>query len=302
MNGLMLKKMFLSALNEAQEDMIAVDLFSIYSRLDEAAQIWVRETKSIRSTATITTVANQQAYDLPADFLGLYVRQQCAHQSNPRYVIRHDSADGNSTVYPVLTAYETIWRLNVSDPQTSPRAFAIVDKATSGATISGFTSAAGAVLNGKAQLIDAAAEFSGFVTARDTVLNLSRESSGLIVRYVDGQTLNCALFPEGINSWASGDSYIIQPQARKQIHLDAPSAEDGGVISVPYIASPPPVYTELDAWRLDFVACRAIAYEAAFLHQMSARPGRANQGHHTIFMDALKAERYKLARRRIEGC
>jgi hypothetical protein len=296
----MMKELFLDAISQGQEDMVHADLRTIYGKLDEAVRLWVRETKGLTASTTISTVADQQAYDLPADFMKLYVRERTGSHFNRRFILKYSYDD--NTAWPKLTSYEQIFRADYTDAKDVPASFAIIDKSAAPAALTGTTTADGALAAGKTTLTDSAASFSAStLAARDTVYNVTRKSSGFVLTVTDANNLVTALFPEGLNSWNSGDSYRIQPAARKQIYLDAPSAQAGHSIIVPYIAVPPPVFAENDAWRLDYTVCRAVVYEAAFLFSLSKKGMKANQAHHQIFMDELKAERYRLARRRIEG-
>jgi hypothetical protein len=157
------------------------------------------------------------------------------------------------------------------------------------------------LLNGAAVLTDHAAAFTAGVYPRDTVVNVTRNSSGLVTATTDGTHVACALFPEGINSWRSGDAYLIQPQARQQIYLDAPSAESGHSFILPYMAKPAPVYTPFASWRLDAAACWAIAHEAAFLFAHANPKLKPVPAHHQLFLDAVRAARYRIASRRLAG-
>lgn len=294
MNGLALKQAFLDALNEASEDMVKVDLRRIYDSLDAAALLYVRETKGITKTCTITTVAGQQSYDLSPDFIRITFKDRHGR-------LRGKYVYGDNTAWPAVRSYDAIFLANRSESQETPTCFAVIDKPDAETMIEGTTTAAGAVSGGKAQLTDASAAFSGQVYARDTIVNTTRNSSGVVVTVTDDTHIQCALFPDGINSWRIGDGYRIQPQARRQVMLDAPSQSSGHFLILPYAAQQSPVYCESDAWRLDAVACRAIAQEAAYLFAESSPKLKPVKTHHQAFVDAIRAERTRMAQRILQG-
>lgn len=300
MIGLNLKEQFLDALARDQADMGPVSLRKIYTALDLAAGLYVRETQGIRQTATITTVEDQQLYDLPTDFVRPYARKCRGYMKQRVLVAKYDA--GDCVAWPVLTSYEQIFRANYSTSRETPRCFCIQPKVSAEAAVSGTASAAGAVAAGEAVLTDGSADFvSAGVGVRDVVINTTRNSAGVVLAVVSATQVRCALFPEGVNSWRDGDGYRIQPEARKQVCLDAPSAVAGHTFLLPYLAQPAPVFSDLGSWRLDDTACRAIAFEAAYLHSLSDKKLKANPAHHAMFVDAVKAERLRMAKASMEG-
>lgn len=299
MIGFDLRLQFLDALNQDQEDLVQVDLRRIYHALDMAAGLYVRETRGIRSDAVIATVADQQAYDLPPDFKAPSIRQQYGQLRRKVAVAKYDY-DGNTAWVP-MRSYEVVFRCNRTDNRQVPGCFAVRSAVAAKPSLTGSVTADGPVVAGEATLTDATADFTASVSPRDVVINTTRNSSGVVLEVTDGQHIQCAMFPEGINSWRTGDGYRIQPEARPQVYLDAPSAVSGHTLTLPYIAQPAPVYADNRSWRLDDIACRAIAFEAAFLFSLSNPKMRTVSGHHDIFVDAVKAERRRLALRSLEG-
>jgi hypothetical protein len=297
--GIDLRQQFLDALNQDQEDLVLVDLRRIYNALDMAAGLYVRETRGIRSEAVIATVAGQQAYDLPSDFKTPAIRQQYGRLRRKVAVAKY-VYDGNTAWVP-MRSYEAVFRLNRTDNREVPGCFAVRSAAATKLALTGTATADGPLAAGEVTLTDAAADFTASVSPRDVVVNTARNSSGVVLEVTDGRNIQCAMFPEGINSWRNGDGYRIQPEARPQVFLDAPSAVSGHTLTLPYIAQPAPVFADNRGWRLDDIACRAIAFEAAFLFSLSNPKIRTVSGHHDIFVDAVKAERRRLALRSLEG-
>lgn len=300
MIGIDLRRQFLDALAQSQEDMVQLDLRKIYSALDHAAGLYVRETKGIKTSAQITTSAGSQSYDLPADFIEPCVRLAYGDLRRSVVVAKY-TYDTDGLAWPHLVSYDKLFYCGGSEAVSVPRVFAIHPAATADAALTGSASADGALVSGEAVLTDAAATFTATVSARDVVINTSRNSSGIVLQVVSDTQVKCALFPEGLQSWRSGDGYLIQPEARLQVVMEAPSADSGHVFTLPYIAQPAPVYSDLGSWRLDDTAGRAIAYEAAYLYSISSPKAKAVAAHHQIFKDAVRAARNRLAQKALEG-
>jgi len=279
MDGNQLTRAMLDALDEeTASKLFNTDDRILYDYLDAAAEEFVRETKCLHATATITTVADQQAYDLPPDFLGLYMK-------NPRDRFFGKYYDGSCTTFPALCPYEQIFRENLTDALSIPGRFAIIDKAAAPTQLSGTTSAAGARAAGQATLTDSAALFetTGAVFPRDRVHNTTDGSSGIVLSVSSETALITALFDGKTNGYAKGDAYVITRATPKQVYLVAKSKTSGHTLTIPYLCKPDPVYSDYGTWRFDPVSCRAICHEAAF--QYANRKGEYSSAdrHHALF-------------------
>jgi hypothetical protein len=297
MDGKQLCRMMLDALDEET----ANKLFNtndriLYGELDWAACEYVRQLKCLHAACTITTVEAQQAYDLPPDFLGLYMRN-----SRDRHFIKY--YDGSSTFWPVIRPYESIFMENLTDNADVPGSAAIIEKATAPVKLTGTTTSAGAKTNGEAILINTSALFTttGLVYPRDIVHNVTDGSDGIVLSVIDATHLVAALFDGKTNAFGSGDTYVITRANARQLYLCAPSDTAGHTITVPYLCMPNPVYSDYGRWRFDDVACRAIAHEAAFQYENRKHDFNGADRHHILFLAELTRSRQERAALAIQG-
>jgi len=297
MDGKQLRRTLLDALDEeVANKLFNTDPRVLYDMLDAAACEYVRQIKCLHGSFPITTVEGQQAYDLPPDFLGFYMRN-----SRDRYFVKY--YDGSNTSWPVICPYETIYMRNLTDNAEIPTCVAVIDKATSPAKLTGTTCAAGVQANGEAILTDAAKLFltTNLVYPRDIVHNTTDGSDGLVLSVTDATRLVAALFDGSANGFGSGDSYVITRATAKQLYLSAPSDTAGHTITVPYLCKPNPVYADHARWRFDDVACRAIAHEAAFQYENRKNNTNVADRHHILFLSELTRSRQERAALAIEG-
>ena len=297
MDGKQLRRALLDALDEETANkLFNTDERVLYSELDWAACEYVRQMKCLHAACTITTVAAQQAYDLPPDFLGLYMK-------NARDLFFIKYSDGDSISWPVIRPYESIFMANLTDDAEVPDSAAIIDKATAPEKLSGTTTSAGAKTNGEAILTNSAALFltTGLVYPRDIVHDITDGSDGIVLSVTDATHLVAALFDGKTNGFGSGDSYVITRANARQLYLSAPSATAGHTITVPYLCMPNPVYSDYGRWRFDDVACRAIAHEAAFQYENRKHDFNGADRHHILFLAELSRSRQERAALAIQG-
>jgi hypothetical protein len=266
MFGRMLKQLLLDQLDLSEVDHSYAAERELWEMLDKAACIFVRELMNLHAEATITTVASQQAYDLPGGFLGLYMKNY-----RRKYFLKY--YDGSNYSWPIADTREKIYKQNYTTAQTWPNRFAIVDKETVGTLISGTATAAGAAANGQCTLTDATKLFTttNRVWPRDIVYNVTDVSMGYVLEVTDATNLLIALFDGTDNDVSLGDAYKIQPSAKSQIFLDAPSESTGHIISIPYVTLPEPVFSDLGSWRFSPETCKAIVSGAAALMKTPKR-------------------------------
>jgi hypothetical protein len=292
MDGKTLTSLMLDTLDAPQKD----ELFhtgerTLYQYLDRAAVDFCRETRCLTKTVALTTVVGQQAYDLPADFIELYLKNR-----NDRFTVKY--YNGADYSWPLLASFDQIFRGNLTDKQENPLRFAIVDKVTQPALITGTTTAAGAKTAGQCILTDGAKAFltTNLVYPRDVVHNVTDKSDGLVLSVTDATHLVTALFEGKKNAFGNGDSYVIQRATAKQLYLDAPSETPGHTITVPYICMPDPVYSDYGFWRLPAAYCHGIACEAAFLFQNREGDYVSADRHHILFAQEIRRMRSEQAR------
>ena len=292
MDGKTLTNLMLDALDAPQKD----ELFhtgerTLYQYLDRAAVDFCRETRCLTKTVVLTTVAGQQSYDLPADFIELYLKNR-----NDRFTVKY--YDGADYYWPLATSFDRIFRGNLTESQANPTRFAIVDKLAQPTLITGNTTAAGARTAGQCILTDAGKAFltTDIDYPRDVVHNTTDNSDGLVLSVTDATHLVVALFQGQRNAFRNGDGYVIQRAAAKQLSLDAPPSTSGHTITVPYICMPDPVFSDYGFWRLPAAHCHGIACEAAFLFQNREGDYVSADRHHMLYAQEVRRMRSEQAR------
>jgi len=266
-----------------------------YDCLDSAALDFVRQTRTLTAMATITTVEDQQEYDLPANFIDPYLKNR-----NGRFVAKYN--DGTYDSWPYLTSFEKLYRANYTDSKPSPSRFAIRDKPEAQTLLAGAATASGTASAGRCTLTDSGAAFETTVEARDMIHNETDGSSGIVLSVTDDTHLVCALFGGANNQWASSDEYVITPASNYQAYLDAPSAVKGHTLYVPYLCMPGPVFSDYDTWRFPPMSCRAIAMEAVWLFNVDYEDGLTRfENLHRIYMDEILKVNRETALRRLQG-
>lgn len=297
MDGRSLIRTVLDALDKpVAEELFNTDERVLYGYLDAAACDFVRATRCLTAATTITTAEGQQAYDLPPDFINLYMKNAA-----DRYFIKY--YDGYEYHFPVRTTHEAIFAKNETENRDHPLTFAIVDRSTPASAITGTATAAGAKSGGQCTLTDSTKYFTttNLVYPRDVVHNITDGSDGVVLSVTDNTHLVTALFGGKKNAWTLGDEYVIQRASGKQLLLDAPSATTGHTIFVPYVCMPSPVYSDYGSWRFPPMSCRAIAYEAAFLYQNRKGDYPGADRHHILFINEINRIRTETARGALRG-
>ena len=290
MHGLAAVKRMLDALNEAGVSDAYCDNRKAYQYLDEAALDFCRRTRILTGSATITTVANQQLYDLPPAFLEPYER----NMNGRRLFASYTTAAGDVS-WPVVTSYEKIVRANLTDAEETPGAFAIVDRRTIPTIISGTASAAGAASNGESKLTVATAIF-GTVAVRDAVVNVTDGSQGIVLAATDTKNLQTALFSGTNNAWATSNAFYIVPAVTHQVFLRAKSLNAGDTFRLDYISKPEPVFASQRSWRIPEEHCPAICLKAAALFMDTKKEMKAADYWHKTYELEVREARKKMGR------
>jgi len=241
------------------DDSSYLDKRSSYDFLFEAAKELGRRTKSLTTTQDITTVANQAAYTLNGDFLGMYLTTP-----DNRFYIKYN--DGTNDTFIYFDDYEAVIYANDTTGVTIPNRFSIMDKQTLASRVTGTCTTAGDETGNKALLTDAAGDFSD-VWAGDTIHNTTDVSDGVVVAKTSTTAISSCLFGGTDNEWDSSDAYIIQPQGRFQLVLDPPPSTASHTVTVYYLQRPVPVYCDYDVYRFPLDYTEALVKYAAWLYK-----------------------------------
>ncbi|MFZ5773068.1 MAG: hypothetical protein ACOY4W_16735 [Thermodesulfobacteriota bacterium] len=294
MDGRTLLSEMLGFLDRGESDTDLLGLQKLYRCLDEAACQFARVTGALTGEVVLTTVADQQAYNLPPEFIRPLVRTK-----GERFVARHDGADGTVS-WIAKTDYSRVFLANRTEAAEIPACFCIRQRSDAAAAISGAATAIGAQASGLVLLQDSGADFSG-VMVRDMVHNVTKNTHGLVISVTSPTVLSCAMFPASRASIASGNSYTVRPASREQLVFDAPCAVTGNTLTLPSVVLPGPLYHEYSFLGLPPESCRAIAAEAAFLFATNREDMKAKPTHHQLFLAELRQHKIDRAKSLLQG-
>lgn len=269
MDGKSLTNGLAALLNETVSSSSFLESRVSYDYLYEAACEFVRRTRVLTASQTITTVADQTNYDLNADFLSLYLRD-----SQNRYTVKFN--DGSNDYFLPFRDYEAITYANNTTSVTIPSNFSIIDKSTLTDRITGSVTSDGASTNSECTCTDSSAPFTN-VKVGDDIHNTTDGSDGVVIAVTSTSALVTALFGGTNNYWTSGDAYVIVPQSRKQLVLDPPPSTAGYTVTIKYVQKPDPVYSPYRTYRFDRQYEPAIIKYAAWLYKM--RDSEPDFGH-----------------------
>lgn len=295
MNGMELKQLFLDAIDRPVGDELELSDRAIFTALDHAAAEFARFTRMLKKSATITSVKDQQIYDLPADFISLY-----AYNGSRRLVVKYTDGNGDVT-WPVCSSFEKIFVEDEDEAKATPDRFCIVPRSAAETRLAGTASSAGAVSVGEAALIDSTAAFTTTAEVRDRAHNTTKDAAGLVVAVSSATQVKTVLFGGTGQGWAISDAYVITPGATQQIMLDAPSETAGHTITIPYVRMPPPVFTDYATWPFPVASCRAIVYQAAFHFLNNKRDGKPRKIHHDAFRAEIHQAKVEQAMNLLQG-
>ena len=235
-----------------------LDDYTSYDFLYEAAKALVDRTGCLRTYQEITTVADDDEYNLNPDFMRLYTK----NASGDFYVILND---GSNNYFLTWKPYEEILYQNSPSSVAIPSHFCIIDSAFPD-QVTGTATSAGAASGGECILTDTAADFTD-VEAGAIVHNTTDGSDGVVLEKNSTTSLDTALFGGSDNDWSSSDAYVIQPQARYQIFLDPPPSTADYTLTVHYIQQPAPVYADYRAYRFSDQYKEPLVKYAAWLYK-----------------------------------
>ena len=246
-----------------EDDSTFMDDKVSFDFLQEAANEFSARTSYLKTEQSITTVADQAAYTLNADFIKLYLE----NNQNQAFITYND---GNSNTFLYERAYSQIVLSDQSTSVSVPSHFAVKDDGTLDTQVSSTTTSDGAATAGECTLTDSTAPFTD-VSPGDIAHNTTDGSSGIVLEVTSTSALQTALFNGTDDDWTSGDSYVIQPQGRFQVVLDPPPSTDGHTITIHYVKRPVPVYSDYRMFRFPPNYMTAILKYAAFLYKYRDR-------------------------------
>jgi hypothetical protein len=217
-----------------------LDTETSYDYLYEAAKQIADRTGCLRSSQDITTVAEDDEYNLNPDFLRLYAK----NRDNNYFIILDDDSNKHILTWK---DYEDILYDNNTTSVAIPTRFSIIDTSKSD-QITGTATSDGDASAGECTLTDTSADFTT-VNAGAIVHNTTDGSDGVVLSKTSTTALVVALFGGTGNDWDSSDAYVIQPQSRYQIYLSPPPSTADYTLTVPYIQQPAPVYSDYGIYR-----------------------------------------------------
>jgi len=237
---------------------------SSFDYLYEAAIELAMRTKALRSSQSITTVADQDGYTLNADYLGLY-----AKDTHNRFFVKYTDSSSNDS-FLFWKDYEDILFENQTASVTVPSFFTIIDDSTKDSQVTGTATSTASATGYQSILTDTAGDFSD-VSAGDSVHNTTDGSDGIVLSKTSSTVLVVALFGGTANDWTSGDAYVIQPQGRMKLVLDQPPETAGETITLNYIKRPDPVYSYYGTYRFQNHHLMALVKYAAWMYKYRDR-------------------------------
>lgn len=229
-----------------------LDNKSIYTFLNEGATEVAEKTGVLHAEQSITTVADQTAYNLNANYLGLRLKDD-----NGNWIIKYN--DGTNNSFPTFKRYDDVISEDNTTSISIPNNFTINEKLTLFDRVTGTTTSAGAIdtQTSESTLTDTAATFStDGVQPGDIVHNTTSGSifDGYVIEVTSETALVTAMFNVAdtgstTKGWGSGDTYSIQPQGRKTLVLDPPPSTASHTITMYQRIKPPPVYSDFRTFR-----------------------------------------------------
>jgi len=280
-------KMMLYALRQLMRedsDSAFLDDLTSYQYLNEAAADLAFMSKALRTYQEITTVADQQEYDVNADYMGLYLKN-----SSKEFYLKLN--DGTSDFFLTLKAYEELIYGNQTTSVAIPNHFSIID-ASLASQITGTATSDGAASGGECTLTDTAGVFTTTdkVSPGDIVHNTTDVSMGVVLSVTSAMALVTALFNGSNDDWTSADAYVIQPQGRYQLLFEPPPSTASYTATLFYLQRPAPVYSDYGMFRFPSHYISALVMRAAWIYKY--RDQTPNFGDKWFVMSEQKFRKY----------
>ena len=235
------------------------DAFTSYWYLWQGATEFVTRTQCLKATATLTTVANQNSYVLPADFTKLFAKTW----DNRLFITLYD---GTSYYQLFKKSYDSILYETPQAAVQYPYSFTIINNPSVALPITGTASATGALSSGQSVLTCYGGNFAA-VSPGDSIHDTSDSSQGLVLNVTSPTQLVTALFAGSNNFWTAGDGFTIIPQVGSVLLIDPPPSIAGYTLSVPYMQRPAPVFSDFGQYPFQAEYCLAICFYGTWLYK-----------------------------------
>ena len=280
MDGKELRRQLQQLLNE-DSDSGWLDERTSYDFLYQAAIDFTDRTHCLKSSQTITTVADQTDYNLDPAFLKLYVKD-----NSDNFVIKW----GDDNFIKWKDSGEIIYG-NQSDSVSMPNNFSVED-ASLPSQVTGTATSTTAKTGGSSTLNDTAGDFTD-VSPGSSIHNTSDDSTGIITSKASSTVIATSLFGGTNNFWTSADAYVIQPQGRLKIVLDPPP-DNAETIIVNFIERPNPVYGDYQAYRFQGQYGIALVKYAFWLYKYRDREPDFGDAMYRYWDNAVRKAGYSL--------
>lgn len=276
MDGVTALRSLRQLLSEAS-DSTFMDTKTSYEYLWQAAIEFTDRTSCLTNTQSISTVANQAAYSLDADYMKIYLKN-----SDNNYFLKYNDGSANSFIN--FKEKDSLIYQNSTGSTTVPSWFYIEDEPTLNTQITGTISAAGALSGGQVTLTDTsvATKFSN-ASAGDAVHNTTDSSAGYVISKTSATALVTALFDGTDNDWDLADAYVLQPQGRMRLVLSPPPSTASHTITFYYVQRPAPVFSNYGVYRFQPQHMRAIINYTAWLYKYRDREPNYGDKFYQIF-------------------
>ena len=231
-----------------------IELKASFDYLYEAAQDFAKETKACQNSQVITTVAGTANYTINPDFFEVITKDDYDFP-----IIQY--SDGTNTTWLGWESYSDY--LQNSNPTGTPESFAITS-ASIPTRMTGTATAIGTQAGGESVLTNSSGSFLTLYPG-DSVTNILKSYYGVVIAVPTSATaVTTAMFDLSSRggayaSWASNDTYMIQPEPRYQIFLDPTPSVTGQTVTINYVARPKPVYSDYGVYPF------ATGYEDALI-------------------------------------
>ena len=234
-----------------------LDARTTFDFLYAASRQWIIETESLTAEQSITTVASQAGYTIDGDFLSLYLKD------DDEFFIKY--YDGTDYYFLKFKPYsEVIYENNTTDADI-PSNFTISDDQTLDTLISDTADNAADDVGGKT-VLTMNTEVFGDVTPGDIIHNTTDASDGIVTKVTSTKILEICLFGGTDNEIDDSDAFLIQPRKRLKLILDPPPETKDQTVTLYYLQSPRPVYSDYDVYPIPFEYADVIAKYAAWLY------------------------------------
>lgn len=283
MDGRQLLMLILAALDRQESDLPLLHERRLYDSLETAIAIFIHRTTILRDSITITTVAGQDTYALPASFIRPVVH---AGRNSPP-ALRYTTSDGSDSQLVAKATDAAIFRQTPSGLPAIPACWTIIRHPGTTSTLTATATGNGPNAGGASALI--ADNLTQFLP-RDFVRNVTRRADGIVIGSPVSGQLPTAMFPRGQASWRSGDQFVVRSAAREQLQLSTPAVADGDTITLPSLVLPLPVYHDHGHLPLSPESCMAIAGYAAWLFAQT-KGITASATLPTLFAEEIKQTR-----------